>query len=160
MIEPAPIVMPARVARRPRHGSIPILFTSLIKDGVPDFRVSDPDRVVEALANRLCAICGEPLDYWMVFIGSKNMIEGRTAPEPMHHEACIRYALAVCPYLLGERNRRTKGLPDGVITEFYKAPHISDVYLGFTRQYKIVAYDGILYCVAAPFKRVEKVVQP
>lgn len=39
------LTMPLNLRARPQHGGLPVPFTTLIRNGVPDFRVNDPRKV-------------------------------------------------------------------------------------------------------------------
>jgi hypothetical protein len=71
------------------------------KHGVPQFQINDELRVRQALAQDLCAICGEKMndDKWLVG-GPQSAFhpQGAYIDTPTHH-ACLEYALKVCPYL-------------------------------------------------------------
>jgi hypothetical protein len=70
--------------------------------GKPQFTVNDQHKVLLALTDGLCAICGQPLpksDVWMVG-GPRSAFDPRGCyvDGPLHGD-CARYALRVCPYL-------------------------------------------------------------
>lgn len=163
MTAPA-IAMPERIARRPRYGTVPTLFTTFIKpDGTPDFRVSDPGRCYEAYQKRLCGICGEPMKGAVVWFGRKELIcDVRLFGEPGMHEDCCRYALAVCPFLIGKTQRRDAGLPASAIHDFddvhavRRTPALA-LYLGWYRAYTLALRRGIWYAQASRCLRWEAV---
>jgi hypothetical protein len=106
MLLPNEVEMPPRVAARPRDKrGYPILFTSAVIDGVPDFRISSLDAVLRAAEESLCGVCGQRLDYWLVFIGGPVAVANRAFGDPPMHRACAEYALAVCPYLATKADR-------------------------------------------------------
>lgn len=101
------VQVPERLARRPRDArGYPVLFTSHVReDGTPDFRVSDPDRVLEAAQRRLCGVCGERLGYWIVFLSGPQGCANRCFADPPMHPECAEFSVAVCPYLATRAER-------------------------------------------------------
>lgn len=86
-------------------------------DGAPDFRLIKPGGVVEAVASRLCWICGcqflrqEPR---ASVIGPMCAVN-RISAEPPSHESCATYAARACPFLATPNMiRRDRQLPPGV----------------------------------------------
>lgn len=153
------VPIPDRLQRRPRHGALPIPFTTLMRDGKPDFRVNDPALAATAMKSNRCAMCGGILDYWKVFLGSAQQLDGhRLFTDPPSHQECMDYAIQVCPFLLG-RPRRDTQIPGEVLVEFSTpyAPVLPDiVYLGYTRSYEVVYRRSVYYVHAAPFHHREE----
>ena len=106
-----------RLEKRPRYGEYVIPYTVIVIDGVPDFRVTDMDRWLECIERKLCAICGERLDYWVWYLGGPSCVEGSVYFDPAMHEECCFYSASACPFLLGERgySKRPIIVPHGVI---------------------------------------------
>ena len=70
-------------------------------NGVPNFRFYDEDRLKIAAVERLCSICGQPLNVDIWFVGgikTANSPSGGYIEPPVHLD-CGTYALKVCPYL-------------------------------------------------------------
>lgn len=103
------VPMPPGIAKLPRDPrGYPIFFTAAKKaDGSPEFRVSDPIKRYQAMAERRCGLCGAPLGYWIVFIGGPKALENRIFSDPPMHEECATYAAKVCPYLAIREAERT-----------------------------------------------------
>ena len=82
-------------------------------DGVPDFRVVDHAKVVNATIDRRCFICGSPLDDTFHFaMGPRSALFRQTNHGPSHKE-CIEYSLETCPFILyPNAQRRRAALPD------------------------------------------------
>lgn len=79
----------------------PVPFIVLRLDGVVRFAVNDTRRVIRCIKEKRCAICGNPLDRLMWFVGGPGSAfarHGAFVDTAMHHE-CMEYALRVCPYL-------------------------------------------------------------
>jgi hypothetical protein len=155
------IPMPPAMARLPRdRRGYPVPFMVLQaedNDGEPALAVLDPRRVVRALHNRLCAICGQALDYWIAFIGGDLCLKNRLFGLPMH-EDCARFSMRVCPHL---SNPRAKYRPPPTGAEVRVSPLVSDsrpseMFLVITRRYKPVAVRDELLARIAPPARVER----
>lgn len=99
------VPIPAELAHRPldRHGLVIAWTTAIDEAGEPMQGVNVGARCAEAILDRLCGQCGNPLGYWIVFIGDDVCVRKRDFLEPPTHEVCARYARAACPYLAAER---------------------------------------------------------
>lgn len=93
--------IPESLARRPRDSrGYPITWVTYIApDGTPDFRVIDHARVAESMERKLCGLCGEPLTYYIAFIGGPMSVEHRLYSDPPMHVECAEYAMKTCPFL-------------------------------------------------------------
>jgi len=82
-------------------------------DGVPDFRVVDHAKVLNATIEQKCFICGSKLDQLFHFaMGPRSGLLMRTNHAPSHKE-CIEYSLETCPFILyPNTQRRRAALPD------------------------------------------------
>jgi hypothetical protein len=116
--------MPPGIAKLPRDPrGYPIFFTAAKKaDGSPDFRVADPFKRTVAMLERRCGLCGEPLGYWIVFIGGPRALENRSFGDPPMHEDCARYAVKVCPYLAIKETDRTYSGPEAAFSKEVTIP--------------------------------------
>lgn len=93
------------------HRGYPVPWFALWKEGKPDLRVADGDKIPMALNHRLCWICGDALGELGVFVAGDLCALNRLAPEPPSHEDCARYAITTCPYLaLTQSKRRVHGM--------------------------------------------------
>lgn len=145
---------------RDRRG-YPIFKTVFVpEDGRdPDFRVLDPRSVQLCMAERLCAICGEPLDYWICFTGGVNARQDRMFPEPAMHQSCAEFAVRVCPFLSRTKARYSvRPLPTDIVEiaalrdEPQQRPDL--MFMFITRRYELVERRGTLYAKAAPFRQI------
>lgn len=151
------IPIPARLASRPRQGGLPILYTSFVAaDGVADFRVNDPYRTYDVFRLNLCAMCGGDLRY-PVFLAGPAVKDSRITPEPPGHEECLRYAVAVCPYLSRRKARSERPDVPGVI-EIVQAPTLPEPsWMAWSPLYKIFLSGGVWYAVCRPWTRLEMI---
>ena len=158
----APVPVPPEMAHLPRDArGLPIFWTAHIgDDGVPDFRILEHERVLRALKERLCGMCGRKITgNVLCTIGADGNLLERRATDPMMHEACARYALAACPFLSGRSARRSGRPMDAPGTGLYRSPTRYDrnrpprTGLFFTRSYEARWRREIQgYRYAAPFR--------
>jgi hypothetical protein len=102
--------IPLCLRDRPVFRGLPVPFTALVKDGVPDFRITDIQRWMQAALNRLCHLCGHSLKKKMWFIGGENCMADRLFFDLGTHFECGMYAFQVCPFLAlstSSYNKRT-----------------------------------------------------
>jgi hypothetical protein len=78
---------------------MPVPYTVLVVDGVPDFKVIDLEAFRQCLLRRLCGLCGQPMGKTVVFVGGPPCEKNRLFVDPPMHEECVQYAVTVCPYL-------------------------------------------------------------
>lgn len=94
--------MNPKIEALPRWKNFPIpFFVTYTKDGTPDFKVINEQNRKRCAEEKLCWICGTPLDYWVVFIGGPLSAKNRLFTDGPMHEECARDALSICPFLLG-----------------------------------------------------------
>lgn len=93
------MVAPPRVAKLPLFKGIYVPYTTMVIDGVPNFKAVDDEKVTEVKFEHKCSICGEPLDYWIAFMVTEEDAESRHVFDNPNHEECLRYAFNVCPFL-------------------------------------------------------------
>jgi hypothetical protein len=83
-------------------------------NGVPDFRILSPSRMLKCKRDKLCWLCGQKLGRFMVFAIGPMCAATRTTMEPPGHYECARYGVIVCPFLSRPRMRRNDDdMPEG-----------------------------------------------
>lgn len=122
------VPVPERMRSLPRDPfrQFPIIFSQIppIPDWVPsfesphDFRAVLTERVIECAARRLCGVCGQPLDYWIAFLGGPLSAKNRAYTEPPMHPECARYAVQVCPYMVVQAVPRRESGAYGDLVRF------------------------------------------
>jgi len=149
--------IPDRMVLLQRYGGFPVPFTVLVDlvTGIPDFTATDMERWYAAVSERLCGVCGTPLDYWIWFIGGPQSMEIRSFFDPGMHEECARYALSVCPYLSGLKGYRPAPRQhEGAVIEVkHNVVDSPDICLGNTRDFVFDIPSKII--TAAPFTSIE-----
>lgn len=113
------IVLPERVALRPRdERGYPILFTTPVIDGKPDFFTIGTAMVAQCHAEGLCGICGQVISHHgdgetdckpYYFIGGpySTEVSGVFNDPPMHKD-CAEFAMRVCPWMIMHNYKRPK----------------------------------------------------
>ena len=80
--------------------------------GKPNFRVVDPRKLVRAVRERRCWLCGEPLGVHMAFVLGPMCAVTRRSSEPPSHPDCATFAMSACPFLSNPHMVRNEaGLP-------------------------------------------------
>jgi hypothetical protein len=118
-VQPADVPTPAAVAARPHDDrGYPVLAITPWHDGLPDFAVTSPARILVCAVERRCSICGLGLargPVWRV-VGAEEAAAVLAGPhafenvastvEPPGHRLCMLYAAVVCPWLAHPQGRR------------------------------------------------------
>lgn len=88
---------------RPRYKGLVVPYSVQWFDGVPDFRVTNHDAIVNCVHNRVCGLCGHEIEKpeLICFLGGTNSLLSRLFTDPGMHEACAKYSVEVCPFLNG-----------------------------------------------------------
>lgn len=68
-------------------------------DGKPEFRAMDFRKWQQAVRDRLCWVCGQPLGRNMVFVAGCMCGVNRTSAEPPNHYDCALWSAINCPFL-------------------------------------------------------------
>jgi hypothetical protein len=118
-VQPDEVPAPAAIAARPRDArGFPVLAITPWHDGVPDFAVTSPARILVCAVERRCSICGLGLGKGLVWrvvaadeavamvadaVGFEN---AASTVEPPGHRLCMIYAAVVCPWLARPNARR------------------------------------------------------
>lgn len=145
--------LPKRLARRSTYKGMPVPFLVMVIDGVPDFRVTDPEKWALATTRGLCAICGDKLGVNIFFIGGPKSVETRYFTDPGMHKDCAEYSIKVCPYLARRDwaySVREPGIPT-MTHEFVENKRPEKMALMRTNRYDII---NRLVVRAHPFNQI------
>ena len=94
--------LPARLAARPQWKGLPIpFFVTMRTDGTPDFKLVNEANRERCARERLCWVCGQTLDYWIVFVGGPLSWKNRLFLDGPLHPECAEASFTLCPFLLG-----------------------------------------------------------
>jgi len=115
--------MPARMKSLPRDSvGRPIPFFAAVVNGEHDFRFMDSKRLVEAIRDQLCWVCGSRLNRQRgsdaprgVFVAGPMCLVNRTSAEPPSHTDCATWSAKACPFLTKPaKERRETNMPDNI----------------------------------------------
>lgn len=107
--------MPRPIRQLPRDAAQrPIPWLAEVVGGKPDFRVTSAPKIVRAVRDQLCWICGQKRpNYIASFVVGPMCAVNHVSSEPPSHHACAVYAATACPFLANpQRSRREAGLPE------------------------------------------------
>lgn len=83
-------------------------------DGKPDFRVVEPEKILEAWKLDKCWVCGQRLGKYKAFLIGPMCAINRTSSEPPCHLDCATTSAQICPFLAAPKmHRRERDLPAG-----------------------------------------------
>lgn len=117
-------------------------------EGTPDFRVIGSQKIVRAVRERRCWLCGLPLGSHLAFVIGPMCAVNRINSEPPSHRDCARFALQACPFLSNPNMRRNEriDLPPGSLDapglHLDRNPGVMAMWI--TRTYRLVHVDGIV----------------
>lgn len=102
------VLVPRRIQELPMDskGRFIPYFATLGADGEPNFKIADELKRQACAKKNLCWLCGQPLAYYMVFIGGPLSAQSRLFSDGPMHQDCAEYALVVCPYLARQSRDR------------------------------------------------------
>lgn len=155
------LALPERMKDLPQYKGYPIPFTTFMREDegapiqVPDFKITDTAKWAMCVNQKLCAICGQKLDYWMWFIGGPLSRDNRLFFDMAMHEECAKYAAATCPYLAyGKDHQADPKLPEGThIDEQASNVRPAELFLFVSRGYQAVNVGTAHYVKSDPFKQ-------
>lgn len=137
-----------------RH--VPVPWFNKMPDGVVDFTGINAHRVLECADKNLCGICGNPLDYWIAFIGGPISAQSHCYTDPPFHRECAEAAILYCPHINRRVHRRT---PDEKYDpETSWAPDDGTMekpdtwIISITRSFKVLPHQGFIMFKAGPVK--------
>jgi hypothetical protein len=151
--------MPERVAmlpKDPKGRPVPWFVWWNEKTGEPDFRVIGPGKLVEAVMEHRCWICGQKLGRYQAFVIGPMCAINRISSEPPSHRECAIFAAQACPFLTTPKMHRNEkslppeyGQPAG--QAILRNPGVALVWV--TRDYKRIRLDnGTLFEVGTPLE--------
>lgn len=107
--------IPIRMRRLPITRGYPTPWFVARVDGVLDFRVMDEEKLVRAVKEKRCWVCGEVLGVNLAFTIGPMCAVNRTSAEPPEHLDCATFSVKACPFLTQlQSHRRETNLPEGV----------------------------------------------
>jgi len=105
--------MPERIAALPRdEKGRPVPWFVHWEDGIPDFRVIEAGKIVTAVRDGRCWVCGQKLGRCLAFVIGPMCAVNRVSSEPPSHRDCAVFSAQACPFLSTPRmHRNEKDLP-------------------------------------------------
>jgi hypothetical protein len=112
---PVPVPVPRHMAGLPvDHAGRPVPWFVARFDGVPDPRVGDGEKWIDAVKFRRCWVCGGTLGRWVAFVLGPMCAVSKVTAEPGCHLECAVYSARACPFLARpEMRRRERGITPG-----------------------------------------------
>jgi len=157
--------IPTRLKRRPVERGYPVPWFVAFVDGHYDFRVIGAGKIVEAVREKRCWICGDLLGVNLCFPIGPMCAINRVSSEPPSHFECAEWSARVCPFLINkEPERRVSHLLKGVVEPagcpISRQPGV--ILLWVTKAFSIVrgsagpgrGNDGVLFRVGDPIKTI------
>lgn len=125
-------------------------------DGKPDFRVADPRKVVLAVREKRCWVCGMGLAPGPhTFVSGPYCAFNYTTAEPPCHHQCAVYAATACPFLTKPHmTRREEVIPGTFMHGGYADNHnpgVTALVVSSVLQVK-AAPNGIIFGVGRPHR--------
>ena len=108
--------MPASIGVLPRdERGYPVPWFVAWVEGKPEFRAMDGRKWSAAIRDKLCWICGTPLNPKQhVFVIGPMCAVNKTSSEPPCHEECAVFSAKACPFLSKPKAvRREANMPEG-----------------------------------------------
>lgn len=100
--------MNPRLQRRPQWRGFPVPFFATARtDGSWDFKIVSEKNRVRCAIERLCWVCGEPLEEAIVFLGGPAATKARLYNDGPMHADCADDSLALCPFMIGTMDYAT-----------------------------------------------------
>jgi hypothetical protein len=92
----------------------PIPFFVAFVGGKPEFRVADAEKRYRCVKQKLCWMCGNPLNHGKhTFVIGPMGALNRTTDEPPCHNGCAEFSVKACPFLsMPKAKRRDAGIPE------------------------------------------------
>lgn len=99
--------MPSQIAALPHdERGYPVPWFVAWIDGKPVFPVADQRKVVLAVRDKRCWVCGEPMGRNLAFVIGPMCTVNRVSAEPPCHLECGLFSARACPFLTKPNMRR------------------------------------------------------
>lgn len=102
----APVEMPERIRNLPTLRGFPVPWFVAEVNGEFDFRIMDARKLVQAVREKLCWVCGGRLGRFKSFVIGPMCGINRTNGEPPAHTECAEYSARHCPFLTRPNMKR------------------------------------------------------
>jgi len=143
---------------RDERRRVPIPVMNVNPAGEVNFMVVSNERVIQCGEVGLCGICGNPLDYWIAFVGGPVSAMNGAYTDPPFHVECAEAAMLFCPHLNRKVHRRApdEKMPEGSWkSEGAVEEKPAQWIIGLTRNYKMLPWGkGVLFKCNVKHRRV------
>lgn len=146
------VEIPQRLLKRPMFRGMPVPYTTLVANGVPDFKTNDESKRQRCIREGLCAVCGERLGNSVAFMGGSKSLEGRLFLDPGMHRECAEYSFAVCPHYTGRTDY--KDTDPSLHYANVEVTASKDVFIYICRSWQPVLLGVTLAVLAGPAKEL------
>jgi hypothetical protein len=152
---------PSTMLHLPIHErGYPIPWFVACINGEYDFRVGDAEKLLQAVAQKLCWVCGMKMGSHLAFTVGPMCGINRTSAEPPAHKACAQYSAKACPFLSKPKMiRREAGFPESVprdpdkVAGFMIERNPGVVLVWTTRGYEVIQLrNGYLFRFGDPME--------
>jgi hypothetical protein len=139
---------------------LPVPFMNVIDDDRWDFTTITGPQVDRCIDERLCSVCGKPLNYWFAFIGNEKSGANRRFTDPPMHEECALASLRLCPIMQHGNMARAKAPrvkpQDGEKVILPGSSRVRPVawFMPITQRFTVESFDGYPSFISGPYKRV------
>jgi hypothetical protein len=115
----AAVQLPGRMKDLPLNkAGYPVPWFVAWFDGEPDFRVMDGNKLLRAVTERRCWLCGQRMtNPTAAFVIGPMCAVNRTSAEPPSHVPCAEYAAKACPFLANPAKRRRENNKPTAVTD-------------------------------------------
>ena len=140
----SPETLPARMKNLPLDDrGYPVPWFVAWQDGKPEFRAMDPLKLIKAVKQKLCWVCGERMGVNVCFVAGPMCGINRTSSEPPSHLDCARWSAQNCPFLSNPRMVRREDetlnnarfTAEGAGVAIARNPGVAMLWI--TRQYEV-----------------------
>lgn len=91
------------LARLRTFAGLPVPHSVKWIDDKPDFRQIDLSKWTEAVKQKLCGVCGQPLGEKCYWVGGSRTLRSRFFTDLPMHQICAEESIKLCPFLNGTR---------------------------------------------------------
>jgi len=99
--------MPGRIAALPRdERGYPVPWFVTWVDGNPVFPAADARKLIRAIQESRCWVCGDILTRRRTFVIGPMRAINRVSAEPPSHSSCAEFSAMACPFLTKPKARR------------------------------------------------------
>ena len=137
--------VPERMKHLPIDRGYPVPWFVHWSEGKPEFRIMDAPKMIQAIRESLCWVCGQAFTNRRKFFVLGPMCSiNRISAEPPCHEECALFSVTGCPFLTKPHMvRRENDLPEEVVVqEGHNPSNPEAMAIWHTRSFQIYQSDS------------------